>query len=353
MTFFNKKEEVIEIQLTSYGKYKLSQGKLKPKFYAFFDDDICYDPQYTGITLTTDEEYTEQRIQDETPSLRSPTTLTGLEQLLKRTKEIQNSGYDQKKYFEVVDDVSSTEEYSLPIGSGEPSNVLAPAWDINLRRGVITNGAWTESSMKIEGSYAVPTFNASVEYTTHIYTEEDIYGAISLTENLSAEQNYSQTMGQISAPSNGYLINYFPDGTVVIVNDNYIILDVVEKNVRGTRDNFVFSVQQIEDAVDEDNTPSIIHMSFVKRPNEITDDGILLDESEIEKIDDKEIDETYVEYYMDVLADSEIDDDAVCDYIATTETDQIRWSRVLSCSGLTEGEGSILYSDEELVECED
>ena len=42
MSFFNKKEDVIEIQLTQYGKYLLSKGKFKPSYYAFFDDDIVF-----------------------------------------------------------------------------------------------------------------------------------------------------------------------------------------------------------------------------------------------------------------------------------------------------------------------
>ena len=37
MEFFDKKEEVIDLQLTQYGKYLLSLGKLKPVYYAFGD----------------------------------------------------------------------------------------------------------------------------------------------------------------------------------------------------------------------------------------------------------------------------------------------------------------------------
>ena len=40
MSFFNKKEDVIEIQLTQHGKYLLSKGRFKPAYYAFYDDDI-------------------------------------------------------------------------------------------------------------------------------------------------------------------------------------------------------------------------------------------------------------------------------------------------------------------------
>jgi len=37
MEFFNKKEEVLEVKLTPYGRYKLSKGLLRPTYYAFFD----------------------------------------------------------------------------------------------------------------------------------------------------------------------------------------------------------------------------------------------------------------------------------------------------------------------------
>ena len=43
MTFFNKKTDVIDIELTPYGRYLLSIGKLKPVFYEFADDDVLYD----------------------------------------------------------------------------------------------------------------------------------------------------------------------------------------------------------------------------------------------------------------------------------------------------------------------
>ena len=40
MEFFNKKEDVLSVELTEYGEYLLAIGKLNPTYYAFFDDDI-------------------------------------------------------------------------------------------------------------------------------------------------------------------------------------------------------------------------------------------------------------------------------------------------------------------------
>ena len=42
MEFFNKKEEVIDLQLTQFGRHMLSKGKFKPVYYSFHDDNILY-----------------------------------------------------------------------------------------------------------------------------------------------------------------------------------------------------------------------------------------------------------------------------------------------------------------------
>ena len=42
MTFFNKKTEVMKIEMTPYGRYLYSIGKFKPHSYEFVDDDVVY-----------------------------------------------------------------------------------------------------------------------------------------------------------------------------------------------------------------------------------------------------------------------------------------------------------------------
>ena len=55
MEFFDKKEEVIDLKLTQYGKYLLSLGKFSPTFYAFHDENIIYDSEYAGFAETQNE----------------------------------------------------------------------------------------------------------------------------------------------------------------------------------------------------------------------------------------------------------------------------------------------------------
>jgi len=58
MQFLNTKEDVIDIQLTQYGKYLLSEGAFKPVFYALYDDDILYNSKQAGISENQNEAQT-------------------------------------------------------------------------------------------------------------------------------------------------------------------------------------------------------------------------------------------------------------------------------------------------------
>ena len=92
MGFFDRKEEVIEVQLTQYGKHLLSIGKFKPDQYAFFDDDILYDIKHSATGSTTDSGFdskershisekqntSETRIK-ETPRIKTQYNFTDLE----------------------------------------------------------------------------------------------------------------------------------------------------------------------------------------------------------------------------------------------------------------------------------
>jgi hypothetical protein len=76
LSFFNKKEDVIDIQLTQYGKLLLSKGRFKPEYYCFFDDDILYDSDHAGVTENQNK--SEDRIK-ETPYVRPQNAFYGIE----------------------------------------------------------------------------------------------------------------------------------------------------------------------------------------------------------------------------------------------------------------------------------
>ena len=85
MSFFDKKEDVIDLELTQYGKYLLSEGKLKPYYYAFFDDDVIYDGNYAG--MTEEQNAIKDRI-EETIRTRTQYVFEGIETTINHNNKL-------------------------------------------------------------------------------------------------------------------------------------------------------------------------------------------------------------------------------------------------------------------------
>ena len=111
MKFFNKKEDVLDIQLTQYGKHLLSKGELEPTYYAFFDDDVLYDSKYGGGESEAQNE-TQDRIEKETPSLRTQYVFSGRETAVKENNK-RISAWLTYQNFHAVKTYNSSNYYAL------------------------------------------------------------------------------------------------------------------------------------------------------------------------------------------------------------------------------------------------
>ena len=366
MTYFNKKEEVIEVILTSYGKYKLSRGQWSPEYYAFFDEEIIYDSRYTGDSEISGT--TEARIQDETPSMRAQTSYTDLpRQIKKMTRAVKaatprgsNLGVGaQSTYANSLMAGATRAPYILPLGNSSidsEGQLYAPAWEIKALKNEFTASmAYVSSSY--ENVTKIPQLKIDIDYTTNIHKSTDASGeaAWEAPQNQETETtDYSNIQGSLpysNTPKEMALTTYFSDGSMLVVEDNYLVLEVNELNSAKAIDQFFVEIWEVEE--DEKFQPrdrtgqSLTRMSFVKYPEEIVND-ILLDPSELPDVDPSLIDDTYVEYFMDVLADEEIDDSAVCNYIATDDKTRLAWATVLACYDALDTPGSVLYASADI-----
>lgn len=375
MSFFNKKEEVVEIILTSYGKYKLSRGEWKPTYYAFFDEDIIYDNRYASNPEISGS--AEARIQEETPSLRAQTSHSDLpkqiRKLTRASKASTNPDLDRSRtaasrdrYATALRASSNRAPYILPLGNSSivsEKMMYAPAWEIKALK-----NEFTASMSHVSSSYEVitqiPQLDVDIDYTTKIYKTPfslqsgagDDAGKVSYAETTATEMTSdgseeNQRLPWTATPREQYLNTYFPDDTMLLVDDNYLILEVNEINAAKAIDPFYVEVWEVE----EDSTlqpkdrtgQTLTRMSFVKYGEEIVND-ILIDPSEIPSYNLALLDDTYVEYFMDIQVDEEIDDSAVCKYIATDDKIRMQWTRVLDCYDAVEDPGSVLYNTDDI-----
>ena len=274
MIFFNPKEDVLDIELTQHGKRLLSQGKLKPSYYLFFDDDILYDANCAS-NATEPQKDIEGRIQEETPRLRTQYTFSEL-------KEGISFDYPTPtpdRHFSLVDS----------LGTSDPLSNISPRWDIRLfgdDSPVITRA--TEYMTSSFGTLRIPQIDVEASFKTSISSE---IGGPTIDE----DPNLSSAIQA--------------DGTYISVQPRTILMQVLERHAVFEKENFDIEVylsgSETESRVV--GTPKLenwIPLSFKKKVSNIVD-GVLMDKQpEI----CHDIDSTHVEYYFDIFVDKEINE---------------------------------------------
>ena len=287
MTFKNQKEEVIEIELTSYGKHLLSKGKFKPEYYAFFDDDVLYDAEYGGES--EEQNYAQTRILEETPRTRVQTVFSGIEtEVRKQIEEARTNKRKIKNAFQTTKEKHYA--LSMPLGNSSVSSDFAPSWDTTLY-----GAEFAEQLSVSTGDHQtmqIPQMNlGDVIYTAEVVESEE--------DPLSK---------QVAFTSEG---QEFPNGTAIQISEGDFIIEIDELHTDSLRENYEVEFYIVEDdTVDGNDVEVLIPLSFRKRVMDRIVNGILLDS---EEIPDAELDETCVEYFFDVEVDLEIEKDRLCE----------------------------------------
>lgn len=282
MTFFNKKEEVIEVKLTSFGKYKLSKGELRPASYSFFDDDVVYDSAYGAAGGSAHD-----RIKD-TPRMRIQTNLNGAESATEIEAD-QNEGESGSSTTEnntisiMIQPVTRTDT-KQPIGTSGVESQNPPAWRTLMLQGELDS---SETHIEKEDQVVhIPQMNVKKrEFIVKAIGDTDdnarIYGAI------------------------------MPDGSSITLEegeDSEFLLFLGEKNADSLDKNFSIELFTV---IEENGEEKLSPLLF-KKDYEYTRivDGILMEVDEAPN-PDLSIDEVnrriLANHYFEILSDREID----------------------------------------------
>jgi len=310
MTFFNKKEEVLDIQLTSYGKRQLAKGKFKPKFYAFFDDNILYDSEYANFT--EEQNLVEPRIQESTVSLRSQASYESPEFNLQSISENQSTA---NKHHSLI----------YPLGASSISSEYSPAWDIKFMKGEISG-----SVKHLTGSHQpllIPQIDVDITYKTLIKGQG---------ENVQLGQDvFPDLQGNVGDMFFGdrkvLISRVFDDGTYVEVIQSPILVDIFESNTEFEMENVeieFFEVENIDVSGSIQNLGSTTDnltkkralrpLKFKRKISNIQNDLLVPEDPDL--FNNVEVDSSYVEYYLDVLVDREIPSFEICEGISNVKS---------------------------------
>jgi hypothetical protein len=303
MEFFNKKEDVIDIQLTQYGKYLLSIGEFRPEGYAFFDDDVLYDVGHGHFS--EEQNKSSSRIKMDTPRVKTQYVFSGIETQFQTLKgKIQNTtqkftgpSNDWLDFGVVQQGPEKNYSLSLPIGESALSTKFAPAWNVNY-----INGTLTGSSQFITGSnfsnVRIPQLESDIKYKTYVtFFDEDEEGLVAdyIPKRFRGlEQSVFEDEDQD-----------FIDQSVIQIEPDFLFLDVVEENTNFLKQNFDVEVFMIEKAKDKEG-------NVIDKETQLYLGGIIGETTDSEEDLDQIFTPEHIQYYFDIVVDEGIDPDLYC-----------------------------------------
>jgi hypothetical protein len=328
MEFFNKKEEVLDLQLTQYGKYLLSLGKLKPVYYAFYDDGIVYDSEYAGFA--ENQNNASSRIQEDSPNLKAFHNFHSIEDDISKAVKEQNSGNEDLAQLMLQQTPEKSQILINPLSNSDLATDKIPSWNISLLSGEILTGS-TTSTLTLSGSGTVldiPQIEVEVEYTVNV----------EMGEPFSQQEIDEIARGDVDGVPQGVLedslntgevINsqsderIFEDGSFFTISMDDLIFQIIEENVPQGNDNFEVELFEIEET---SNTTEIKQLRlFVDSDNIVND--ILLDEEEGNNLPVSEVDSSFADYYFEIETDDEIDASIICRLIKDGDKDDYKFAR--------------------------
>tara|TARA_R100000808_G_C2142603_1_gene150356 strand:- start:1356 stop:2249 length:894 start_codon:yes stop_codon:yes gene_type:complete len=263
--FFDQKQEVIQIELTPYGRQKLSEGKFNPSYYAFYDTGVLYDGAFGGKSETQNQIV--ERIKNTTPRTRPWTKFSSSSRpISSRTSANYETYFDKYKAYCAT--------YNRFLGRNNQFSDFAPSWDIR-----VTNNSDKDLNEHPEymANNTLPVVSASL-YVAYSVEQSGSSVRYDLLEN----QNITLDIQELN--------------TIFSVNGNYD-LEVFKLDPKGGSEmqalSFINTHSINAENLRNQTTPAVLAQTIGGNSEDILAGFPVLDD-------------TYVEYYFNILLDQEV-----------------------------------------------
>ena len=273
--FLNKKEEVIDFKLTSYGKYLLGLGKFKPIYYSFYDDNILYDASYAGISEV--QSAAKKRIKEETQYLEGQILFQDLE------KNINRDGIGEINFF-TRDVIPSQEiprkdifrfEQALGDANLQGTAQVAPAWKVVSLESSIVSSSFDD----YKNNARVPQLHLTASYRL---------------ATMNAGDYFDSTFNSLNPRKFEIVSKAFIDDKVIYLESEDQLFYIEELNTELLNENFEIEVFEFLDKTDGEEFQQLRRKYFDRSPTQIVD-GLMMFEKHKEdfSLDTIEADSEY------------------------------------------------------------
>lgn len=325
MTFFNKKEDVIKIELTPYGRKMLGQGNFKPVYYTFLDDDILYDSEKAGFEESS--VVAKDRILKETIYMTPQTNYKGVESSINTKSSLAMNLNDDK----VIPERSEKLQYQLGTNNYN-TNKSAEISSVFLL-GEISGAVATQYTGSNIAPIDIPQINCDLEYV------------ISVANNIDPKvDQYGRLPDQFT------ITEAKSDGTYIHIEKGELLILLSEDGGFAEKENF--SIEVFEFTENDELNP----LKFEKRNSNIVD-GIYYEDfelpSQLEEQD--QLIEDRVSYHMEILVDDEVSHDKICLGTKILKQNNIYVDLEVNCDDIQTGFEVDLYqttvAEDDLEDC--
>tara|TARA_R100001079_G_scaffold12575_1_gene6144 strand:- start:1162 stop:2220 length:1059 start_codon:yes stop_codon:yes gene_type:complete len=330
MEFFNRKQEVIDIQLTPYGRRKLSTGEWRPRYYAFFDRDVIYDVGHVGFEENQKESH--DRIKGAVRPKAMPITY-GIESLFMQQTKEYDANPKQGTWSPPADltfpsftkpsPIRNLRTMKLPLGNSSLNSSYYPSFALKFYEGVISSsfefytGSAGQTTSVVGPVHTLPIaqINCNVNYVSHIKSG----GIVVQDNNEPASTEFAPEVAEpgleFDPPENRtYSPEVYKDGTYVTIQTQKLLFDLIEEHVPIDKEDFDLEVYEIRtNTYTKGGTTyekeKLKQLTFI---GDYFDDNMINYGNVIYNKDTKEyipVESKHVEYYFDVRVDKEIEPD--------------------------------------------
>ena len=309
MTFFNKKTEVMQVEMTPYGRYLYSIGKFKPHSYEFVDDDVVYyvsgsgenqEDAHNRILNETPKLKINRAFQDEAPQVESPSLIDRRRIMVKRMNQKQNGLY--------------------ALGRSSYSSNNLPSFQVTMLQG------------ELAGSSLVHEVSSSQNPNTN-----SVSGSVFIPQ-VNVQVNFIAISGNVLNPPvdfDGETVRseVFDNGEYVEIRYKEPILHLKEFNSFYEKENFEIEVYKVDSGENE----VLVPLKLDVKPTSIVN-GFLVDSSELDFVPQTEmiLAEDYVspnmaKYFFETEFDEEIPEEILCRAVDSIEVNSQFLDEELIC----------------------
>jgi len=317
--FLDKKEQVYDLRLSSYGRYLLSIGSFKPVHYAFFDDNITYDSRYMGApggdsppsvvgidAAMEGQNNINKRIKQETPYLESLVTFRDVEDFVASNSGETINFFDMSFTPTKIKPDTDIFKFNSVIGDAylDGETQAAPAWQLLMLQNNIS------SSVYRQGAPPVPTSMAGVVPNSPI-PQINIKAIYKLRE--ADPQFNSNTVNARETINQSPIFN---DRRVIqlVMEDPLIYFD--ELNTQILTENFEIEVFEVmSGTLGGIYNPTFERKYFEQKISQVQN-GFMTTATPEER-ENITLTTSSVEYYFNVLTDNSVNHAIACQGIET------------------------------------